>query len=405
MKIRSITCFCNPYIHRQPLIPAILRDLNQNLRGAFEQANFEVQTTRLATVPFKDYFYQKNIDECIACALSLEKQAHEMEFDYLCLGPLTPITEQVVEIIPSILAATKDVFLSAVIAKHGLPINLEIINNTAKIIKANAIISADGFENLRFAALANVQAFTPFFPAAFSEGNALAFSLAMECADEAIDAFQQTSDAEEALQILLNHLESTAQTLQSIAEKVGGKYKAIFKGFDFSLAPFPKDECSLGKALEMLAPEKLGYSGSLFASALLAGALDRGKWKKAGFNGLMLPVLEDSILAQRTKEGTLDIYDLLMYSAVCGTGLDTIPLAGDIKVEDLQSLLLDIAALALRLDKPLTARLMPIPGKQAGDETQFQFDYFANGKVLSYKASTLSGLLKSSKAVHIYKRK
>ena len=36
---------------------------------------------------------------------------------------------------------------------------------------------------------------------------------------------------------------------------------------------------------------------------------------------------------------------------------------------DFNALLLDVAALALRLNKPLTARLMPIPGKKAGRNT------------------------------------
>jgi hypothetical protein len=70
---------------------------------------------------------------------------------------------------------------------------------------------------------------------------------------------------------------------------------------------------------------------------------------------------------------------------VCGTGLDTVPLPGDVSEEELAGILLDVAALALRLDKPLTARLMPIPGAQAGDLTEFDFAYFANGRVLDVK--------------------
>jgi hypothetical protein len=85
--------------------------------------------------------------------------------------------------------------------------------------------------------------------------------------------------------------------------------------------------------------------------------------------------------------------DLLLYSAVCGTGLDTVPLPGDISVSQLQAILLDLAALAQRLEKPLTARLMPIPGKAAGEETGFDFAYFANSRVLGVRAEPLGGLL------------
>ena len=80
----------------------------------------------------------------------------------------------------------------------------------------------------------------------------------------------------------------------------------------------------------------------------------------------------------------MSLNDLLLYSAVCGTGLDCIPLAGDVEPGVLAGILLDVAALALRLDKPLTARLMPMPGKAAGDRVAFpDFEYFAPTRVMS----------------------
>jgi uncharacterized protein (UPF0210 family) len=82
-----------------------------------------------------------------------------------------------------------------------------------------------------------------------------------------------------------------------------------------------------------------------------------------------------------------------MYSAVCGTGLDTLALPGDISVEQIQAILLDLATLSTRLQKPLTARLMPIPGMQAGDETHFDFAYFSNSRVMAVKGAGLSGNL------------
>jgi uncharacterized protein len=99
----------------------------------------------------------------------------------------------------------------------------------------------------------------------------------------------------------------------------------------------------------------------------------------------MLPVLEDATLAARSLERTFSVNDLLLYSAVCGTGLDTVPLPGDTGEDELAGILLDVAALAFRLNKPLTARLMPIPGAKAGDVTDFDFPYFANGRVLDTK--------------------
>ena len=92
------------------------------------------------------------------------------------------------------------------------------------------------------------------------------------------------------------------------------------------------------------------------------------------------------------------------YCSVCGTGLDTLPLPGDTSPEALAAILADVGALALRLNKPLTARLMPIPGKQAGDEVKFDFQYFAPSRVLAPRASGLGGLFASAGAVDIAPR-
>jgi uncharacterized protein len=162
-----------------------------------------------------------------------------------------------------------------------------------------------------------------------------------------------------------------------------------FLGIDFSLAPFPDDAHSLGNAVEKMGVKKIGLHGSLAAAAILTESIERANFPHVGFNGFMQPVLEDSVLAKRAADGTLTIKDALLYSAVCGTGLDTVPLPGNATADEIAPLLLDLCALALRLNKPLTARLMPIPNKVAGDETTFDFAFFANSKVMRLDSEPL----------------
>jgi len=95
-----------------------------------------------------------------------------------------------------------------------------------------------------------------------------------------------------------------------------------------------------------------------------------------------LPVLEDYGLAMRNNDGTYDLANLLLYSSVCGTGLDTIPLPGDVSEKKLCALLLDIASLSIRLNKPLSARLMPVPNKKVGEMTEYDFEYFVNSRIM-----------------------
>ena len=129
-----------------------------------------------------------------------------------------------------------------------------------------------------------------------------------------------------------------------------------------------------------------GGRGTVSAAAAIVQGLRQTKVQRCGFSGLMLPVLEDSILARRSVDGSFGIDDLLLCSAVCGLGLDTVPLPGDTSVEALADIVGEIATLAVQLDKPLTARLFPVPGKAAGDMTTFDFSYFANGRVLSVES-------------------
>jgi hypothetical protein len=76
----------------------------------------------------------------------------------------------------------------------------------------------------------------------------------------------------------------------------------------------------------------------------------------------------------------------------------------DTSVAQLAAILLDLAALSQRLGKPLTARLMPIPGKQAGDPTEFEFGYFANSRVMALDAAPLSGLLAGDETFYLQPR-
>jgi hypothetical protein len=91
----------------------------------------------------------------------------------------------------------------------------------------------------------------------------------------------------------------------------------------------------------------------------------------------------------------------LLYATLCGTGLDTIPLPGDVNPGAMASLLIDLGALALRHSKPLTARLMPIPGKNAGDEIHFDFPYLTDSRVMNLPAESLEGLLGGSGVLDI----
>jgi len=402
MKIRSITYFCTP---GWPLNDKILRlagSFLQEARTIFTEAGYEVQTTRLATTPFPKML--QKMTDVPALARTLDRLLPELGVDYAALGPALPAIPESYPVIPEAIATSENVFFSALMADRQNGLDLTAICRCAEIIVRLAPVESNGFANLRFAALANVLPGAPFFPAAYHAGGEPAFALAMEAADIAVDAFENAKTVEQGRQALISALDDHTRSLCKAADFLKYKHMLKFGGIDWSLAPFPSERQSLGAAFECMGVPAIGLQGSLAAAAILAEAVERADFPRAGFSGLMLPVLEDAVLARRAAEGILSVKDLLLYSAVCGTGLDTVPLPGDVTAEQVAALLLDLSALALRLDKPLTARLMPIPGKKAGEPTNFDFAFFANSKVMALEAKSIGSALASKETLTLQMR-
>jgi uncharacterized protein (UPF0210 family) len=408
MKIRSITYFCNP---KYPLDEKVIQAAGEFLAKAksmYEAAGYEVQTIRLATIPFPNLLGEKQINDLPKLAEQLEKLIQQIGIGYLSLGPALPDFRSLedfgslksYEVIPEAIAASQNIFFSGVMTDKSIGISLAAIKACANVIVKSAPIDPNGFANLRFAALANVKAGAPFFPAAYHDNNKPAFAIATEAADLAVDAFSQAKTLEIGRQTLIAEIEKHGKQLSKVAQSLDCK----FGGIDFSLGPFPAEAQSLGTAFERMGVPRVGLHGSLAAAAILTEAIDRANFPRTGFSGLMMPVLEDATLAKRAADGTLSVKDVLLYSAVCGTGLDTIPLPGDTTVDQIIPLLLDLSALALRLDKPLTARLMPVPNKKAGDPTSFNFGFFANSKVMALDAEPLSFPMNGKEVVELRKR-
>ena len=72
---------------------------------------------------------------------------------------------------------------------------------------------------------------------------------------------------------------------------------------------------------------------------------------------------------------------LLAYSSVCSTGLDAVPLPGDIAPAELERIIADMASLAVKWHKPLSARLLPVAGKKTGEMTEFSSPYLVNIRI------------------------
>jgi hypothetical protein len=373
VKVRSITAF--QALGDEPLGAAVAEvgKLLRAARAQIQDGGVEVQTVRLAlgaSLP--------GGTDLVDFATELEGACLESGVEYVSLGPL-PIGR--LELVPELIAATSIVFVGATVAAEQ-GVDWRAVRAAARAIAAIARASADGFGNLRFGALARCPALIPFFPAARHDGGGPALALALEGADLAQAAAREARSLDEVADAVASRFDAACRPLEAEARRIARRRGRRYAGLDLSPAPFPDDQTSLAGAIEAISGARFGRRGTVAAAAAIAQGLRQTSVQRGGFSGLMLPVLEDSILARRSAEGSLGLTDLLLASTVCGTGLDTVPLPGDASEEALAALIGEVATLADRLDKPLTARLLPVPGKRAGEQTSYDFPFFANGRVL-----------------------
>ena len=388
MEIRSVTLFCEPDRDPNEFAPFLVA-----ARAAFP---VRVQSVRLGATPFPLWLPRDRAAEAVAAFAAAWQRAG---VDYISLGLVQLDHDPAwLDLIPGLLAAANGVFVSVEIATPDGRLSLERGREMARLIRRVATLHADGFGNLFLGALAGCGPGHPFLPASYHGGGPARFAIAVESADVALDAIAGAATLDEARARLVAGIEDAAAAIVPVAERLAAEYSIAFSGLDFSLAPYPTPDKSLGAALEAVGV-RAGAPGALFAAAFITEAIDRARFPRTGFSGLMLPVLEDATLARRAAAGELALNDLLLYSAVCGVGLDTVPLPGDVGEATLTGILLDTAALSARLRKPLVARLMPLPGLSAGDPTAFSFEYFAPGCVMGGRQTQQDGLLSCSESL------
>ena len=338
-------------------------------KKVFTDQGYTVQTLRIATNSLYTYLNGRTLEEALV---------HLKKFDALAgrSGVILSVGQVLApdEYQPGIGAwavrlvrDTKTISFSLPISSHAQGIETHSIKAAAEVILALSKEN-NGEANFRFTASANCPANIPFFPAAYHEG-VNSFAIGLESANLVTEAFAK-SNRSNARQVLTEVLEKNLKPVQAIAERIAATGTRVYDGIDVSAAPGL--DASIGRAIETYTQQPFGSPSTLGACALITDVLKSLNVKKCGYSGLMLPVIEDPVLAKRAAEGRYTIEELLLFSSVSGTGLDVVPIAGDTPPEVIEAILTDVAALSLKYTaKALSARLFPLPGKKAGDPVTF----------------------------------
>jgi len=369
-KIRTITAFVRVERGQYQIQFSEALKFLKIAQTTFESRGFTVQTLRIATQPFPEYTQGMSQAEALQFFKNLDAIAQDDHF-MLSIGPACLSgndCDAQADLLTEILKNSKSLYGSLFVTNEQ-GVNWPAVKAAARVMKklADGTFHSEG--NFHFAALANVPQASPFFPAAYLTGLGHQFAVGLESANEVATAFRDAPDVPAARRRLTDTFFQLATDVEDVALRVDRERGWTYLGLD--LSPAPSKNASIGAAIENLSRQPLGTPGTMTAVASITGAIKDTGLRKTGYNGLMLPVLEDPIIAERWNAGLVSMDALMSYSAVCGTGLDTIPLPGDVTVEQLARIIGDLATLSAKWNKPLSARLLPVSGKLAGQTTEF----------------------------------
>lgn len=261
-----------------------------------------------------------------------------------------------------------------------------------KLIRKIAALEGEGLDNFRFGASFNCKPHCPFFPFSYHKGKD-GFSVALELVPLLVKIVNSNRDKKMS-EIKNEIIKQSSPMLKQIEKRclaIEKKTSMKYYGIDLSLAPHPEEKKhSVTYLIERLGVDRFGCSGTAFLTSFLTevikSAAIQSKIKTVGFNGVMYSVLEDPGLGHiNSEEDRISIDDLMLFSTMCGCGIDMVPLPGTVSEREIASVMLDVSALAMKLKKPLGVRLLPIPNKVCGEMTKFEHDFLHNTKVLQIR--------------------
>jgi uncharacterized protein (UPF0210 family) len=376
--VRAITAFVRlDRSHYEAQIADTMKVLNA-AKAEFAKRGYNTQTVRIVTQPFAELVKGLNDKDALTFLRALDDLSQKLGFAPNVGPAMLHDTDDpaAMRLLAQVLSTLPNLNASAIIADDD-GIHWKTIRESAKLVRYLTDHSPRSQGNFQFTATAMLRPLGPFYPGAWHNGAGKQFSLGFEGANIVQEVFGAThGDFDASVTELTRQLTIHAKVGEEVGNAIAASSGWTFAGVDPT--PAPLGDVSIGDAIERFTGAPFGTNGTMTAALAITTAVKAVKVKQIGFSGLMLPVMEDKRLAQRWSENLYDIDSVLAYSAVCGTGLDTVPLPGDIGEERLVKIFGDVASLAWKWNKPLSARLQPVSGKKAGDRTEFESQYLFN---------------------------
>jgi uncharacterized protein (UPF0210 family) len=347
---------------------------------------------RIAVSPVASVAAAHTAEGYVALARTLDDVAAEVGVDLVggfsahVQKGWTEGARRLIGTLPEVLSTTKRVCASVNVGTTAAGINMDAILALGHVLKdtAERTRAADGFGCAKLVIFANAPSDNPFMAGAFhGQGEPdCVINIGVSgpgVVKAAVEDLMNHAPVRPTLGEVAEEIKSTAFRVTRVGELIGREVAArlgvAFGIVDLSLAPTPQVGDSVGEILQAMGVLKIGAPGSTAALALLNDAVKKGgsfaSSSVGGLSGAFVAVSEDKALADAVEQGHLTLAKLEAMTAVCSVGLDMIAVPGDTDAETLAALIADEVAIGVINHKTTAVRVIPVPGKAAGDRAVF----------------------------------
>ncbi|UXD21513.1 hypothetical protein IPA_05020 [Ignicoccus pacificus DSM 13166] len=354
-------------------------ELVRAVREVVEEHGVPIVTSRIALSPLNVITSDGDIDRMIEYAKEVDEAARRVGVDAVggfgtfANTGLDEVTKGFLEALPKALSTTERVFGFINVGGTWDGLNIEAIYSiSGKLIELAKLTNATG--NAKFLVSVNLPGDVPFMPGAHHGlGRPSAEINVAVSGPGVVEAAIRRSNAR-TFRDLHEEIKKVSFKISRLGEfagkKVAQKMGIEMGSVDLSLAPTPKMGDSVAKVVEAMGVPSFGAPGTLTALALVIDALKKGGAmavsRFGGFSGLFIPLSEDAGMLEAAERGTVDIYKLVAYTAICSAGLDMVPIPM-VSKETLASLTADQLTIGIVHNKPMGVRLLPVPNSKPGD--------------------------------------
>ncbi|MFZ7126808.1 MAG: PFL family protein [Desulfobacterales bacterium] len=350
-----------------------------------------VVNKRISVSPVAVFAGNQGAEEMVAVARTLDEAAESVSVDFI--GGYSALVEKgftkgdraLLEAMPTALAETDRVCASVNVASTRAGINMDAVLMMGSILKESAALTADrdGIACAKLCVFANIPPDIPFMAGAYlgiGEPDAVINvgvsgpGVVKKAIDRALE-MKPGMDLGEISELIKKTACRVTRVGELIGREVADSLGIEFGAVDLSLAPTPNIGDSVGEIFQSLGLERIGVPGSTAVLAMLNDAVKKGgafaSSHVGGLSGAFIPVSEDLNIADAAARGYLSLEKLEALTSVCSVGLDMIALPGDTSAETLAAIIADEMAIGVINCKTTAARLIPVPGKAAGDQASF----------------------------------